>query len=114
MLLGALALATVAAVAWKPVHLAWCRHLIDSNEEWTQTRGLDRLGHVHIDKGAGRQEVERVLASAGLVMTHSPEQSYGTMDRYVIGFADPARPRFMFWALVQMEDGRFVGISTCH
>ncbi len=114
LLLGTLALAAVGAVAWKPLHLAWCRRLIASGDEWRQTRGLDRLGKVHIGGGADMEKVGRVLASVGLIMTYSPEQSGTSVKRYVIGFAEPGRPRFVFWALVQMEDGRFVGISTCH
>jgi hypothetical protein len=98
LMLALLAVLAVGAVAWK----------------WTQTRGLDRLGRIHIRKGADRAKVERVLASVGLVMRHAPDQSFGGMDRYVIGFADPDHPRFMFWALVQIEDGKFAGISTCH
>jgi hypothetical protein len=107
LMLALLAVLAVGAVAWKPLDLAWCRRQ-------TQTRGLDRLGRIHIRKGADRAKVERVLASVGLVMRHAPDQSFGGMDRYVIGFADPDHPRFMFWALVQIEDGKFAGISTCH
>lgn len=113
--LGAPLLAAAwGAANWKTYHLAHCRRRIYSGDELTQARGLHSLGKVHIRPGADRAEVERVLASVGLVMRLAPHESPGPIDRYVIGFADPDQPRFIFWALVQIEDGRFVGISTCH
>ena len=102
------------AANWKVFHLAYCKHLIYSNDEWTQTSGLDKLGKVHFNASMSKEVVLNAMSRLGLKTAPFPSKIYGADEARVIFFDGPERRRFPFWAWVIFNQGHYVGIRTCH
>jgi len=81
-------LLALAGANWKTFHLAYCKHLMSSDDPMTQGRGLARVIMTHMRQGMSKSQVERLVRP---LVLRKLESSLA-IEAYEIGIEFPSEP----------------------